>query len=215
MGSLVDRFLELLAVILLGVATVATAWCGLQSALWSGEQDRIAVIAAGEHADATRLFGLATQAVSYDAMTVAEYAQAVNSGNQQLRTFYRSSLVRKEFLKYLDSWEQEVQAGQTPTNLLEDENYLADVLGPYRKALAQAEADDRDAESAGRIGDFYVLSTVILAVALFFAGVTGTFRSPTLRLVMLAICVLTIAVSLGRLADLPVADATWALLGSH
>ena len=213
-GKGLDRFLEVLAVILLGIATVGTAWCGFQSALWSGESDRITNVAADERADANRLFGLATQEISYDASVVASYAQASASNNAALQAFYRSTLVRKEFVTYLDSWEAQLKAGKTPVNLLEDKTYLDAVLGPYQAAEKQAGVDAKAADTAGRTGDLYVLSTVLLAVSLFFAGVTSSFRSPTLRLLLLVACFATLAISAGRLADLPVAPGTWALLQS-
>lgn len=37
----------------------------------------------------------------------------------------------KGFLSYLDQWEAQVKAGQSPQNLLEDNTYL-DRLQPYR-----------------------------------------------------------------------------------
>lgn len=210
-GPVLDRFLEVLAVVLLGIATVGTAWCGLQSTLWREDSDRVAGVAAAENAEANRLFALASQAVAYDASTVASYAQAVATGNEELQDFYRKTLVRKGFSGYLDAWEQQLRAGGTPVNLLEDQAYLGELLGPYRDAQAKAEGHASSAEEAGRVGDLYVLSTVLLAVALFFAGVTATFRSPTLRIALLTACLLTILLSIGRLADLPVAPATWTL----
>lgn len=211
-GRTVDRFLEVLAVILLGIATVGTAWCALQSQLWSGESDRIANVATTEHAEANRLFGLATQAISYDATTVASYAQAVAANQPELQKFYRASLVRQGFLGYLDSWEAQVRAGGTPTNLLDDKAYLDQVLGPFRTAQAKADADARAGEDAGRLGDLYTLTTVLLAVSLFFAGVTASFRSPSLRVALLTACVSTILISAVRLSDLPIAPATWGML---
>lgn len=210
-GPVLDRFLEVLAVVLLGIATVGTAWCGLQSTLWREDSDRVAGVASGENAEANRLFALASQAVAYDASTVASYAEAVAAGNEELREFYRKTLVRKGFISYLDAWEKQIRAGGTPVNLLEDQAYLDELLGPYRETQAKAQAHASSADEAGRVGDLYVLSTVLLAVALFFAGVTATFRSPTLRLALLAACLLIVLLSVGRLADLPVAPATWTL----
>ena len=69
-SRLVDRALEVVAVLLLGVATVGMAWCALQSQLWSGEGERLGALASNEHAEANRLFGLATQTISYDSNTV-------------------------------------------------------------------------------------------------------------------------------------------------
>ena len=66
-GLLSDRFLEVVAVILLGIATVGTAWCGLQSALWNGEQDDLSNRLSDERIEANRLFGAAAQSMSYDA----------------------------------------------------------------------------------------------------------------------------------------------------
>lgn len=209
---MVDRFLEVLAVVLLGIATVGTAWCGLQATLWSGEQEQLSGVAAAEQAEANRLFGLASQAITYDAATVANYARAVSDGDEALRQFYRTALVREQFLGFLTAWETQVQAGQEPVNLLEDEEYLNQVMGPYREALATAEQAAEEAAGAGRMGHQYVLSTVLLAVALFFAGVTASFRAPTLRMALLGACLLVVAFSAGRLADLPVAPVTWTLL---
>ena len=49
----------------------------LQSQLWGGEGEGLGALAATEHAEANRLFWLATQTISYDANTVTGYAQAV------------------------------------------------------------------------------------------------------------------------------------------
>ena len=164
-------------------------------------------------AESNRLYGLATQTISYDVTTVAGYAQAVASGNEKLQEFFRASLVRAEFLDYLNTWEQQVLAGETPRNLLDVEEYLDGVLDPYRAAQDKAESDAKAADDAGRLGDLYTLSTVLLAVSLFFAGVTASFRSPSLRIALLAACAVTILISTARLADLPIAPATWTMIG--
>ena len=108
------------------------AWCALQSQLWSGEGERLGALAATEHPEANRLFGLATQTISYDANTVTGYAQAVRDGDEKLKQFFRTSLMRKGFLSYLDQWEAQVKADQSPQNPLEDNTYLDPVMQPYR-----------------------------------------------------------------------------------
>ena len=132
-SRLADRALEVLAVVLLGIATVGMASCAVQSQLWSGEGERLGALAATEHPEANRLFGLATQTISYDANTVTGYAQAVRDGDEKLKQFFRTSLMRKGFLSYLDQWEAQVKAGQSPQNLLEDRTYLDPVAAiPHR-----------------------------------------------------------------------------------
>ncbi|MDQ7992273.1 MAG: hypothetical protein AAGC63_04230 [Propionicimonas sp.] len=208
-----DRLLEVVAVVLLGVATVGTAWCALQSSLWSGESDRVTASAASQRVEANRLFGVATQALSYDASMVSDYAQAVATGNEKLQLFYRQVLVRSGFRPFLDEWEKDVAEGKLPPNLLEDEEYVSGLMAPYQQKLAEADASSDRAQAAGRTSDLYVLTTVLLAVSLFFAGVTASFRSPTMRVLLLVGGLATLAVATGHLIDLPVAAGTFSLFG--
>lgn len=110
-----DKIVEIVAVLLLGITTLGTAWCGYQSVQWSGASSDYAQQASDKHVEAARLFGLATQQVSYDSMISAQYAQAVAEGKTGLQQFYRSSLVRKDFLPILDRWQSDVTAGRAPT----------------------------------------------------------------------------------------------------
>ena len=82
--SLGERLIEMIAVLLLGIATVGTAWCGYQSSQWNGAQSDLARTASDQRVEASRLFGLATQQVSYDASSVAQYAQAVQTDSATL-----------------------------------------------------------------------------------------------------------------------------------
>ena len=71
-----DRLTEMIAVLLLGIATVGKAWCGYQSSRWNSEQQDLGRRASDERVEANRLFGLALQTVQYDANMIAQYAQA-------------------------------------------------------------------------------------------------------------------------------------------
>ena len=105
------RVLEILAVVLLGVATIGTAWCGYQATRWNGDENELARNASDLQVEAAREFGLATQIVSYDSNMVAQYARAVADGDDRLQQFFRDSLFRPAFLPVLDQWEQEAAAG--------------------------------------------------------------------------------------------------------
>jgi hypothetical protein len=201
-----NRLLEIFAVVLLGLATVGTAWCGYQAARWNGEEGDLARQSSDLRIEAARLFGLATQAVAFDANLVAQYAQAVVDGETELQAFYRETLFRPQFLPVLDRWEAAIEAGDgPPPRLLEDEEYLEQELAGYEEVVAEAEALTDESLVAGENGDDYVLVTLLLATALFFAGVTTSFRVRLARLALLAGAACTIAYAAGRLADLPVA----------
>ena len=156
--------------------------------------------------EASRQFGLATQKVAYDASIVAQYAQAFIDGNEKLATFYRTTLFRPDFLPVVERWEAAVKAGGAPpTNLFQDPAYLDAQFAEYQKAEAAANLNVEKVDEAGEMGDDYVLTTVVLASAMFFAGVTTSFRLRVPRLMLLAAAGLTIAYAASRLVTLDVA----------
>ena len=204
-GARPHRVLEVVAVLMLGVATIGSAWCGYQATRWNGEEDDLARRASDLQVQAARQFGLATQTVSYDSNMIAQYAEAVATGDEPLQQFMRGSLVRPELLPLLEEWKRQVDAGDMPTNLLEDEEYLAAQLEPYRATEAEAQALVVEAEESGSVADDYVLTTLLLASALFFAGITTSFRVRFAQVMLLAGAAMLIAYAAARLAELSVA----------
>jgi hypothetical protein len=202
--GVVGRVLEVVAVLILGLATVGSAWCGYEASRWNGDEGDLIRQASDLDIESARLSGIATQRVAYDAGVLSDYAQAVATGEDNLARFYRTSLVRPDFLPVLDAWEAEVDAGRAPENLFEDEAYLEEQYAPSQAVKAEAEDRTRQSQSAGRIADSYVLTTIFFAIGLFFAGVTSTFHSRALRTLLLVGATVTVAVALGRLAELPV-----------
>jgi hypothetical protein len=200
-----SRLIEVLAVALLGVATIGSAWCGYQATRWNGEEGDLARQSAALQVEAARQFGLATQTVSYDSNMIGQYANAAVSDNEDLMRFYRETLIRRDFLPVLDRWQQQVDAGSVPENLLEDQEYLDAQLESYRRTAAEAEAVSVEAQLAGNEADDYVLTTLILASALFFAGLTTSFRVRFARLLLLSGAALLIAYAASRLVELEIA----------
>jgi hypothetical protein len=200
-----DRLLEIIAVLLLGITTVGTASCGYQAAQWNGAQQDLAREASDQQVEGARLFGLATQKLAYDTNFLAQYAQAAEQGDDKLTAFYRTTLVRPDFLPVLDQWETQLRAGQTPTNLFQDTEYLDAQLAEYRQAVDRAAASTVASQQASQTADAYVVTTILLAVALFFAGVTSSFRYRPARAMLILLALGTLAVAASRLAGLPLA----------
>jgi hypothetical protein len=200
-----DRFLEVVAVFLLAITTLGTAWCGYQASKWSGVQSDRNQEQTEHRLEANRAFALAIQTFSYDSNVIAFYAQAVQAGNTGLAQFYRNIMVRKDLLPYLDDWETVVLGGGTPTPLLENPQYTGAQSSRYRGEQEAAETAARAAQQAGDISQAYVLNTIVLAVALFFTGVTSSFRYRPARVLLIVLAILTLAFAATRLADLPIA----------
>ncbi len=199
-----DRLLELIVVLLLGITTVGTAWCGFQATRWNGESGNLNGVATAERVEGSRLFGLATQRVTYDSMMVAKYAEASQQGNVQLQQFYRRSVIRPEFLPVLDRWEAAVKAGDPTVGIFEDEEYLAGQFAAYQETVAAAEQAALESQHAGEVAEAYVGTTILLATALFFAGVTTSFRYRIARVLLLILATGAVAVAAARIADLPI-----------
>lgn len=199
-----DKLIEIIAVMLLGITTIGTAWCGFQATRWNAASSAHTQAASDLHVEAARLFGLATQKIAYDSMITAQYAQAVANKNTELQKFYRSSLIRQEFLPTLDAWEAQVRAGREPTPLADDTDYVTAQLADYRKVIASAEQETKLGAEAGATASAYVSVTILLAAALFFSGVVSSFRYRTARALLLVAALTTLAVAGARLAGLPV-----------
>jgi hypothetical protein len=200
-----DRILELFAAALLGLATVATAWCAYQAARWNDEETDLSRESAQFRLEASRQFGLGTQRVAYDATIAALYAQAIVSGQENLQEFYREALVRPDFLPVIEEWERQVAAGEDPTNLTQNQEYLDAQLTSSRTADADAERLLQEGQDASDNASDYIQTTIFLASALFFAGITSNFRARTVRLLLLLGAAGVFAVGAASLADLPIA----------
>ncbi len=191
--------------LLLGLATVASAWSAYQVTRWNSVETDEARQSASHRLDASRDYALATQIVTYDASSVSQYAQAVADDNVNLQQFLRSTLIRPDFLPELERWEAEIAAGRTPTNLLEDEAYMDDLFAPSFESDELAAAAAERGIEAGANADDYVLLTLFFAAALFFAGITASFRTRFTKLILLAAATCTLAFAGAQLLSYPIA----------
>jgi hypothetical protein len=201
---LADRLLELIVVLLLGITTIGTAWCGFQAARWNGQSGDLTGIASTQRVEGSRLFGLATQRITYDSMVVAKYAEASQQRNVELQQFYRRSVVRPAFLPFLDRWESAAKAGKPNVGVFEDNGYLTEQFADYNKSVVAAEQAARESRKADDVAEAYVGTTILLATALFFAGVTSSFRSRLARILLLIAATGSVAVAAARIAVLPI-----------
>jgi hypothetical protein len=200
-----DRLLEVIAVMMLAITTLGTAWCGYQASQWAGVHSDGNQQQTNHQLEANRRFALAIQTFSYDSNMIALYAQAVQENNTGLAQFYRNTMARKELLPFLDKWQATVRSGGTPTPLLEDPLYVDAQSSRYRSEQEAAEKAAGAAQQAADTSQVYTLNTIVLAVALFFAGVTASFRYRPARVLLIVLAILTLAFAATRLADLPIA----------
>lgn len=194
-AGLLDRFnrrSELLIVVILSAATLMTSWAGYQAALWGGAQATSFGQAGAQRAMAVRASTRADQLESVDIFLFSQWLNAYAAGDERLQAFYRERF-RPEFAPVFDAW--------LATRPYADRGGPATpfVTKGYRIATRdEADRIDRKAEAtfgAGRralqTSEAFIGVTVVLASAMFFAGICQAFEAPRLRLTLAAISALT------------------------
>lgn len=197
---------EVLAAILLGLATLASAWSAYQSALWDGIQTfRIAEAnAAGRHAGGKEIY--ANQLRTIDVVMFERYVSAISEKNQQLTEFLFRRF-RPEMKVAVEAWLatrplQNPSAPLTPFTM--DEYALA--VGKEIQRLHEDETNKfAEAREASEVSDTYLLLTVLYGIVLFLGGIAAAFERQRLRIVILTLAVVIMTVATVALAFLPLA----------
>ena len=94
---------ELVATVLLAVATVATAWSGYQSTRWNGEQAKAGGRANALRIESAKAAGLANTQSGVDVATFTQWANAYSLRQTELADFYFKRF-RPEFKPAVDAW---------------------------------------------------------------------------------------------------------------
>lgn len=207
---------------MLAVATILTAWSGFQSGKWGGEQSVNFSEAGAARTESTRSDTLGGQLIQID---VAIYIDWITALREELNTgaITEDSLnpytptdgtvsgflynrFREEFLPAVDAWlatEPIINEAAPKTPFIMDEYVVAQRVEADRLAHV---ADDKAAQArtANQNGDNYVLTMVLFASVLFFAGVSSKMNRPRNRMLILGFGVTTLTVGLAILVSLPI-----------
>ncbi|HKE50596.1 MAG TPA: hypothetical protein VKE25_03720 [Actinomycetes bacterium] len=186
---------ELLVTMLLVGAALATSWSSYQATRWNGEQAKATSRTSGIRIDAARAQGLAEAQTQVDVATFVAWADADRRGDNDLAEFYVDRF-RDEFRPAFDAWLatrpfEDPAAPPTPFAMAEYQVASRDEAARLDAAAeASAAAVRRDIQRASN----YVLTVVLYAMVLFFAGMSTRIGSRRLRWVLaLAGCLVFVA----------------------
>ena len=196
-------WLEIIAATLLALATIGSAWAAYQATRWTGVQATKFGEASSLRSESIRADNIASSQVQIDVATFSSWLNAVASEEEALADFYRDRL-RDEFKPAFEAWLGSVPAGEVP-----DGTPFA--LSEYRVAAqeasdeleAQASAAFDEAKDANQTSDNFILTAVLFASVLFFAGVGTKFRSRTIQRVLVAMASVMFVVALSVVFSLP------------
>lgn len=189
--GLLQRFhgewLEIVAAILLAVATVFSAWCAYQASRWRSLEAELF-----NDANAARIFSseaadLADQDLGIDANMFTDYVGAHRDGDLETMRFYETALFRDEMKVAVEAWNRtdpfnDTDAPETPFDMAE---YVNEHKQESKELERQGQQYAEEAKQAMEHADNYILLTVLFASVLFFAGICTKFKAPGLRVMIL------------------------------
>jgi hypothetical protein len=182
-----ERWLELGAVLLLAVATLATAWCGYQASGWSGDLSEQFSIASAARMQAVQASTEAGQHRIDDLLYFNHWLDAREAGDEELAAIYRRRF-RPEFVPAFEAW-----IAQRPfanPHAIAGPLYMAEYRSAdqARSLELHAAADERyeHGTRAKLYADRYILATVFMAAVLFFAGISLRLDWRPLRIAVIA-----------------------------
>ena len=183
-----ERRLEILAAILLALATVATAWAAYQSRQWTGEQSQAYSRATAARIGENRFSGLASRQVQIDVATFIQWVNARQEDRMQLADFYRARF-RDEFKPAFAAWlaRRPFDRRDAPRTPFEMPQYRLKASAEVDRLERRAAAGSERAKSANQRADNYMLAVVLFASALFFAGISPKFESRIVRRAILGL----------------------------
>jgi hypothetical protein len=199
---------ELVATVLIVLAALATSWSSYQATRWNGEQAAAAGRTNAIRIEASRAQGLAEAQTQVDVATFIAWADADQRGDRALARFYIDRF-RDEFLVAFDAWlatDPLTDTDAPPTPFAMDE-YQLDSRTQAEELDAEAEASAAEVRLNIQRSSNYVLTVVLYAVVLFFAGMSTRVSTQRLRRVLtLAGCVVLLG-AIAWIATFPVSLA--------
>jgi hypothetical protein len=177
---------EIIAVFVLSVTAILTAWCGFESSKWSGE---MSIQFSQASADRIRASDAASEARDAQQVDLAIYAQWVDAraaGNTQLETYVQARFT-PEFAVAFDAWQN---SGETLKSPFAEPSYVP--AGQAESRMLSADADKKFATAlqSNQRGDNYSLLTVLFALVLFFSAMSSRNRFPWVDWFLLGLAVI-------------------------
>ena len=196
---------EVIATVLLALATLATAWSGYQSARWGGVQADSSNQAIALRTESTRSSITAGQLTQIDIGLFTNWINAFANDNQKLVEFYENRF-RPEFAPAFDAWiaTDPVNNPDAPKSPFEMEEYDSELMVEAQRLEAEANDKSQIAAAANQTADEYILNTVIFASVLFLAGVQTRIKSVPARSIIILLALAILAFALFNIAGLPI-----------
>jgi hypothetical protein len=185
-SSLVWR--ELVAVLLLSVTAIVTAWTGFQASKWSGAMSISFSEASSNRIKAARFEGDANRKQTVQVSLFTQWLQAYQDDDSELTDFLQARFP-EPLATAFPAWIAErplKNPDAAPTPFAMPSYVIPEHL---QAAKADAVADEKFALALryNQRGDNYTVLTIGFATVLFFGALSGRMRSPSMQWVLLGL----------------------------
>jgi hypothetical protein len=167
------RFIEATSTVLLSVAVILSAWAGYQASRWSGEQAIAFSAANAARVESTRVSTEAGQLQQVDIGSFLAYAQAYSENNKVLTDFLYQRF-RPPMKVAMTAWlaTRPLTNPDAPPTPFAMPEYQLPEKAQAQVLLVQASEQTALAKTNNQRSDNYVLTVVLFASVLFFAGIS-------------------------------------------
>jgi len=191
-------WLEIVAAVLLALATIASAWSAYQASRWGGVEARNFCDANADRVLAAEEADIAEQEFAIDVEMFVEFTGVMFHNDQEAMEYFKNILFRDEMKVAVDAWLatdpwNTPGAPETPFDMPQYKNENREDSKVLQKS---ANEKQEVATKAIEQSDRYVLFTVLFASVLFFAGISTKFKAPHIRIMVLVMGVVLFTTSL-------------------
>jgi hypothetical protein len=199
-----QRIIEIVILVLLATATVASAWCVYEASAWGNVQmENVGSIALAQ-AESIRLTDDYNTLRTIDVNMFLAWVQAA-SENQTGKMLFLEDRFRDEFRPAFNEWKRSAEPGEVPPGTPFSLQSYSLKTGRQLDQLKHNMSVSLDkVRQANANSDSYVLTTVFGALVLFFAGVSGKWKWPVITLIFIGIAMIFMAIVFQRVFTLPV-----------
>jgi hypothetical protein len=200
-----QRF-EIIAAVLLGLATVSIAWGSYQANLWGGLQDKaltesalLSTDAASEYAEAGAIISL-DQTLFVEVFLLLEQPGADEDATLDTVEYITTNM-SEQGEAAVNEWYENDRAGFPFTDA-----YYESFYAVGDEAIEESDAKFEEGSKNNTTGDKYVLVSTILASVLFFAGISTVLQTDRVKRVLLGGGALLWLGAVIYIATLPIAS---------
>jgi hypothetical protein len=181
-----DHWVEVLAALILALATIASAWSAYEATRWGGVQADAYAQAGATRAESVRASNLAATNLNVDVEYFAIWLDEAGQGGDKQVLALLERAFRPEFALAFDAWlaTDPLENQDGPATPFDMDEYVVAAAQQAEELRSEAEAANAAAVDANQTGDNYVLTTVLFASVLFFAGISTKFGGRWVRIIL-------------------------------